>query len=211
MTSDKFNEDWDFQQRMQQMHALELYRERFPRCDIVEVDTEGERERVAQIFDFAGVDKMIRKESGVTVLLSQRFRRKSVGDDFSLTYSRPHSQNPVEFERLRLAKNDPHAMMPQLYGFGIADDIKNGQSADKYAYEQGFHSFYILQVPKVVDAIEQERIDFFVPRQTSNGRGNRAAYIDPFELDNVGAVERAWTFDDSDGQANLGEFGADDD
>lgn len=201
----KFDKDWSFQQKMQKEYALDLYREQYPECEIVEVDTEGQDERVAKLFDFSGVDKMIEKQSGTTVLLSQRFRRKSVGNDFSLTYSRPHTTNPVEFERLHLALKDDYAMMPKVYGFGVADDIKNGKSSDRYAYEQGFESFYMFDMELLVKSVANETIDFFVPNSTSNGNGNRAAYIDPTELEKAGAIINSWGHN-CDDQSGLDDF-----
>jgi hypothetical protein len=194
---------------MQRDHALELYRQRFPGCEIVEVDTEGEEESVARIFDWVGVDKMIRKSNGTTILLSQRIRRKSVGCDFSLTYSRPDNNNPVEFDRLELSKDEPYAMMPKLYGFGVADDVIGGEAKDEYAYEQGFQSFYLIKISELVEHINAGRIDYFVPQGTSNGNGNRAAYISPEVLEKVGVVDRSWRFDGGNSQTGLDAFGDD--
>lgn len=195
MSKRKFTEDWDFQQRMQKDHALQLYRERFPKCEIVEVDTESENEQVAQIFDWSGVDKMIKKQDGTTTLLSQRFRRASVGEDFSLTYSRPNANNPVEFERLKRSLNDEFAITPKLYGFGVADDIRNRNSKDRYAYEQGFKEFHLIEVEPLIDAVSNESLELFIPNTTSNRNGNRAAYIRTDELIANGLTDSSWIRD----------------
>lgn len=206
MSKVKFTQDWDFQQRMQKEHALDLYQERFPGCEIIEADSESAVDEVAQIFDWAGVDKIIRKQDGTTVLVSQRFRRRSVGQDFSLTYERPNANNPVEFERLKRSLRDDYSMTPKLYGFGVADDIKGTKSADGYAIEQGFQEFHLVKIEPLIRAIHFDEIDIFIPPGTSNGNGNKAAYIDTDVLVENGLTDRSWVCEGGSGK--LQEIGS---
>lgn len=152
--------------------AVGLYQEIWNKCEVIENDTLGEEERTAQILDYGDVDKIIRIGDYQQVHMAQRFRKpyydSSTGawqdPDFTLRYSRPTSDKPVEYERLMKAHDSGAAAYPRRYSFGRAYN-----DADRGLYE-----LYIIDVDLLIEGITSGEIPLHQERTTDEGQVFRA-------------------------------------
>lgn len=170
---------------MQTDFAVDIYRT-FWDCEVVENDSYGANgERVAQLLDFGDVDKIIRIGTE-QVFMAQRFRKpywngeEWAEPDMTLRYSRPCSDNIVEYERLMKNVGSDRTMYPSRYALGR---VYNN-------HEDGIYELYILDTESFVNAIREGRITEYGPIKTDEGQEFMSYDIN--EIEGVGAVVKKW-------------------
>lgn len=181
-----------WQMDVQTEDALPIYREFWPECEVVENDSIGQQEQVAKILDFGDVDKIIRLP-GQQIHMAQRFRKpyydhgsgEWVHPDFTLRYSRPTSDNIIEYERLMEAHETAAAAYPRRYSFGRVHTNAN----------RGLYELYILDTDVLIDAIKSGGVNEHGPIETDEGQEFMAYKINA--IDEVGAVIHQWRTDES--------------
>jgi len=194
-----------WQEEVQKESALPIYETLWDGCDVVENDSLGETEKTARILDYGDVDKIIRI-SGLQIHMAQRFRKpyfsnyndEWVDPDFTLRYSRPTSDNTIEYERLMEAAKSGAVAYPKRYSFGrVHNDHK-----------KGLYELYILDVDILIDAIQNNQIDETGPIKTNEGQEFMAYDID--ELDNSDIVVQSWREDSKEQNPSSGQTGLSD-
>jgi len=187
------NDGW--QMEVQKQHALDIYRELWPGCEIHENDSHGAEEQTARLLDFGDVDKIILHDDGRQMQMSQRFRKPYNGNndpDFTLRYSRPTSDKPIEHSRLMAAHDDGAASYPRRYSFGRVHDD----------HSRGIYELYIVDTEALITAIKTGEIAEHGPKV--NPEGQRFMWYEVDELRDAGAVVREWR-PDSGSNVNLSE------
>lgn len=172
---------------VQSDHAVGLYKKFWDECEVVENDSLGEEEHVAQILDYGDVDKIIRI-GGKQIHMAQRFRKPFWSDnkgewedpDFTLRFSRPKSDNTIEYERLMNAYNSPSAAYPRRYSFGrVYND-----------HERGLYELYILDTDRLIKNIRSGSIREIGPIENYEGQ-EFMAYKLP-HLRQSGIIVKEW-------------------
>ena len=168
---------------IQTLYALDIYRSIWGGCEIVEVDREAMKSDFAKDRDFSGLDKII-KIGRNEIHLSQRFRKPrkdryghDLKVDFSFRYQTPGLDGrPREAEYFYFMDAHKHKeegyWLPSKYAFGIT----KGEKLDC----GGFRDFYILNLPPLLEAIDDgsvTEIDIY-PNYNEYGRkdGSSAIY-----------------------------------
>lgn len=176
-----------WQMDVQTEFALQIYKQFWPDCEVVENDALGADEEVAQILDFGDVDKIIRMP-GKQIHMAQRFRKpyfskrrdEWVDPDFTLRYSRPVSDNVIEYQRLMDAYETGAAAYPRRYSFGrVYNDA-----------ERGLYELYILDTDRLIEAIKTDRIEENGP--ITNREGQDFVAYDVDEIVDAGIVVKSW-------------------
>jgi hypothetical protein len=148
-------------------YAVGLYKQFWDECEVIENDSLGKEEQVAQILDYGDVDKIIRI-GGKQIHMAQRFRKpyrdKDTGElvdpDFTLRYSRPVSDHTIEYQRLMDAYTSRSAAYPRRYSFGrVYDD-----------HERGLYELYILDTDELIKQIRNGSIREIGPIQNYQGQ-----------------------------------------
>lgn len=172
---------------VQSDYAVGLYKKFWDECEVVENDSLGEEEHVAQILDYGDVDKIIRI-GGKQIHMAQRFRKPFWSDnkgewkdpDFTLRFSRPKSDNTIEYERLMNAYNSPSAAYPRRYSFGrVYND-----------HERGLYELYILDTDRLIKNIRSGSIREIGPIENYQGQ-EFMAYKLP-QLRQSGIIVKEW-------------------
>lgn len=173
---------------VQSDYAVGLYKKFWDECEVVENDSLGEEEHVAQILDYGDVDKIIRI-GGKQIHMAQRFRKPFWSDnkgewidpDFTLRFSRPKSDNTIEYERLMDAYNSPSAAYPRRYSFGrVYND-----------HERGLYELYILDTDRLIKNIRSGSIREIGPIENYQGQ-EFMAYKLP-QLRQSGIIVKEWS------------------
>jgi hypothetical protein len=174
-----------WQSQVQTDFAVDIYRT-FWDCEVIENDSYGTNgERVAQLLDFGDVDKIIRIGTE-QVFMAQRFRKpywngeEWAEPDMTLRYSRPYSDNIVEYERLMENVGSDRTMYPSRYALGR---VYNN-------HEDGIYELYILDTEKFVNAIREREITEYGPIKTEEGQEFMSYDIN--EIERVGAIVKKW-------------------
>lgn len=184
-----------WQENVQEEFAIGIYEDLWPNCTVEENDSAGKDEQMAKIFDYGGVDKVIRI-SGLQIHMAQRFRKpfsprnseKYFEPDFTLRYSRPRSNKTIEHERLMNAHENGAASYPRRYSFGRVFR-KKGEGLYP---ERGvkIYELYIINTDKFIKAIKDDRLKERGPYETKEGQKMMAYDIDGIR--NVDAIEKTW-------------------
>lgn len=195
-----------WQEQVQKESALPIYKELWDGCVVVENDSLGETEKAARILDFGDVDKIIRI-SGLQIHMAQRFRKpyfsnyndEWVDPDFTLRYSRPTTDNTIEYERLMEAASNGAVAYPKRYSFGRVHND----------HEKGLYELYILDVDELIEQIQSGSVEEDGPIKTNEGQEFMAYDID--ELIASGIVVKSWsenetTKPDKNGQTGLCDY-----
>lgn len=189
MATRTFDDDFSWSNKVQRAHAVALYEQHWPDCEVIEVDSLGRDESVARQLDFGDVDKIIDRSNGTSIHLAQRFRKpRPNGEqvDFSFRCRRDGSDHPIEYDRLLTAHRTDGASYPQRYGFGITHHD---------ALESGFQQFWIFKTEPILAAIESGDIVPTDPIPNKDGR-TAARYIPIPDLRAVGAIAQEWGMGD---------------
>lgn len=182
-----------WQATVQVQHAIPLYEKFWDGCEVYENDTMAADEETALLLDYGDVDKIILVDGGQKQM-AQRFRKpywdgeKWADPDFTLRYSRPTSDNTVEYERLVKAHGDPTASSPPLYAYGRVHND----------HEQGLYELYVFNTDILIGAIKSGEISENGPIRTSEGQEMMAYNLD--DIRRAGAIVKEWSeTPDSDG------------
>lgn len=179
------NDGWAMD--VQEKFAVDLYEQFWDGCDVVEADSLGAEESVAQILDYGDVDKIIWMP-GQQIHMAQRFRkpywdsRRSewADPDFTLRYSRPTSDHRIEYDRLMAAADDEAAAYPKRYAFGrVYND-----------HTKGLYELYIIDTDRLIDGINAGTIPERGPITTEEGQTFKAYDIEDIEA--AGGVVKHW-------------------
>lgn len=177
------NDGW--QSTVQSKFAIDIYEQFWDGCEVIENDSLGETERTARILDFGDVDKII-KIKGTQIHLAQRFRKpywngsKWANPDFTLRYSRPISDNEIEYTRLMNAYENGAAAYPKRYSFGRVHND----------HEKGLYELYIINTDSLIESIKSESIEEKGPISTNEGQKFTAYSID--EIKRNGCIVKEW-------------------
>lgn len=179
------NDGW--QADVQTEYAIPIYKQFWDGCEVIENDANGETEETALILDFGDVDKIIRIACK-NILLAQRFRKPYwdgedgmwKDPDFSLRYSRPTSDNIIEYERLMRNYEDPAAFYPRRYSFGRVYNDHN----------HGLYELYILDTKRIIETIKAGTLPEDGPIPTNEGQEMMTYAID--DLRDAGAILKEW-------------------
>lgn len=167
---------------MQTNFAIDIYKQMWPNCEVIENDSLGKSERTARILDFGDVDKIILLP-GEQRHMAQRFRKPykdGIDPDFTLRYSRPYSDNVIEYERLMNAVESDSAAYPRRYSFGrVYQD-----------HTKGIYELYILNTELLIKGIKSDEIKEKGPIPVNEGQEMMAYSIK--DIQNYGAVEQEW-------------------
>lgn len=188
-------------------YAVGLYKQFWDECDVIENDSLGAEEHVAQILDYGDVDKIIRI-GGKQIHMAQRFRKPFWSDnrnewvdpDFTLRYSRPQSDHTIEYERLMNAYSSGSAAYPRRYSFGrVYND-----------HERGLYELYILDTDELIKQIKNGSVSETGPIENYQGQ-EFMAYKLP-ELRRRDVVVKEWKHQPRpDNPTDITAWGADDD
>lgn len=179
------NDGW--QGEVQTQSAVPLYRQFWDGCEVIENDTLGSDEYTAQILDFGDVDKIIRI-GGRQIHMAQRFRKPYYSErkgewcdpDFTLRYSRPTSDNMLEYERLMNAYTDGAVAYPRRYAFGRVHND----------HTRGLYELYILDTDKLIESIVENKLTEDGPIPTEEGQGFMSYDVD--EIASLDIITKNW-------------------
>jgi hypothetical protein len=176
------SEGW--QMDVQQRFAVDIYEEMWDGCRVHENDAHAEDEDTAELLDFGDVDKIIIHPDSRQVHMAQRFRkpfgRDNQDPDFTLRYSRPCSNETIEYERLMTAYEAEHANYPSRYAFGR---VKNDHT-------EGLYELFIFNTSDLIQGIKSGEITENGPRKTHEGQ--EFMWYDTDEIESYGAVSKYW-------------------
>ena len=168
-------------------YAVGLYKQFWDECQVIENDSLGKEEQVAQILDYGDVDKIIRI-GGKQIHMAQRFRKpypdpntgELVDPDFTLRYSRPLSDHTIEYQRLMDAYTSRSAAYPRRYSFGrVYDD-----------HERGLYELYILDTDELIKKIRSNSIREIGPIKNYQGQEFMAYKLNELRRQNV--IVKEW-------------------
>lgn len=152
-------------------------------CDIHHIDQENS-EQISLVLDYFGIDKMVEFD-GMLFFIAQRIRQsygsRALVPDFTLRYSRPNSDNEVEYQKLMKSTSSDFSVYPGIYSFGCMYQDES----------RGFYEFYLFDIDEVIELIKSENIHEKGPIETSEGQ-KMLAY-DPMELKKRGACIYFWS------------------
>jgi hypothetical protein len=195
------SEGW--QMDVQQRFAVDIYKEMWDGCRVHENDAYAKGEETAQLLDFGDVDKIIIHPDSRQVHMAQRFRkpygRNNQDPDFTLRYSRPCSDEIIEYERLMTAYESEQASYPSRYSFGRVNND----------HTQGLYELFIFDTDSLIEGIKSGEITENGPRKTYEGQ--EFMWYDTAEIEEYGAVSKYWQPDpdqktDRPRQSAVGEY-----
>jgi len=160
-----FDDDHDFSIKMQERHALDIYREAYGGCKIHQNDKKALNEDIARLLDFGDVDKIIEPaNSGSNIFLAQRFRRNRdpYPTDFTLRCEREGTDEKIEYDRLMDGYNRDDSVYPKRYAFGVcADDPINN----------GFRHLSVIDTTRLIKKIISGELPEKGPKKNKDGDG----------------------------------------
>jgi len=174
--------------KMQQRHAIEIYKRFFDVDKVIEVDVLGQSNDAMQRLDFSGIDKIIITNDGRTIHIAQRFRREYEKDgawlepDFSLRVD-SYNDEVTEYKKLERAYFGIGSM-PDVYGFGR---MPYGRQP---ALQNGFDEFYLINLKQL--AVEHFDGELSAEGPYPNGDGSRGLYFDLDALRESGCMIHGW-------------------
>lgn len=117
--------DADWALKMQPYAIAQFYSKVWLGAEVIELDKE-KGNRLAEVLDIGGADKMIRFPDGGLAFLGQRFRRwhQSKFDDFTLRRDRP-SGTMTEFQKIMLALKRG-GFVAGYYAYGHVNENQDG-------------------------------------------------------------------------------------
>lgn len=194
LTDYPYFDEW--QAEVQSTFAIPIYKQFWPDCEVHENDTLFNKETTAQILDFGDVDKIIFLP-GKQIHLAQRFRKPfngGVDPDFTLRYSRPTSDQTIEYERLFNAYETPGASYPRRYSFGrVYPD-----------HTKGLYELHIIDTDVIIEGIQNGELDENGPIPVSGGQEMMAYDLD--EIRGLGAIVRSWYDEQEHKQESLSSW-----
>jgi hypothetical protein len=174
-----------WQMDVQEEFAVDIYEQMWDGCRVHENDAYAKDENTAELLDFGDVDKIILHEDSRQVHMAQRFRkpygRNNQDPDFTLRYSRPTSDETIEYERLMTAYDANHANYPSRYAFGRVFSDHNA----------GIYELYIINTDQLIQGIKHGGIREYGPRETHEGQEFMWYRVD--DIKEYGAVSEYWT------------------
>jgi hypothetical protein len=177
---------------VQQRFAVDIYKQMWRGCRVHETDARTSEEDTARLLDFGDVDKIIIHEDSRQVHMAQRFRKPYGSDridpDFTLRYSRPCSDEVIEYERLMTAHASGDASYPSRYAFGRVHSD----------YTYGIYELYIIDTDRFIDGIKQGHIRERGPKKVVK-EGQEFMWYDVDDIRAYGAVCKHWESDPDDG------------
>lgn len=165
-----------WQATVQEEFAVPIYKDIWGDCAVHENDSLADDESTALVLDYGDVDKIILRNNGTQIHMAQRFRKPFYSKrhdewrdpDFTLRYSRPTSDNTVEYERLMSAHESGNSAYPRRYAFGR---VHNDAT-------KGLYELYIFDTDKLIDTIKSGLVDESGPIQTDEGQEMMAYSVD---------------------------------
>jgi len=157
-----------WQSEVQQRFAVDIYHTLWDNCTVIENDSHGSNgEFVAQMLDFGDVDKIVQVGTE-QVFMAQRFRKpyfshaknKWCEPDFTLRYSRPYSDEVIEYERLMNNVGSERSMYPSRYAFGRVHND----------HDKGIYEMYIFNTDELINSIKTGKVPENGPRETKEGQ-----------------------------------------
>lgn len=158
--------DWEWATiKMQPTALAQFYSKVWPGAEVIELDRDV-RNKLAQIIDIGGADKVLRFPDAGLAFLAQRFRRydEIQFDDFTLRRDRP-SGIKTEFEKAKLAF-ERGGFIASYYAYGHAN--KN---------EDGFIRMRILRFKEFIEAVLSGELRLGIGR---NPNGSSTFFKIPF-------------------------------
>lgn len=141
------NNDWSVN-KIQPIAIEKIYSKIWRDSEIIELDNDY-RNRLKQILDISGSDKLIRFPDKTTAFLGQRFRRHENTknhDDFTLRVWNYKTGNDVEFKKVITAlENNRH--LSHYYAYGHVNKK-----------ETGFTRFRIINFPEFLKQYYTKRL-----------------------------------------------------
>jgi len=194
-----------WQMKVQQRFAVDIYKQIWRGCRVHETDARASEEGTARLLDFGDVDKIIIHEDSRQVHMAQRFRKPygydKIDPDFTLRYSRPYSDETIEYERLMTAHDSGDASYPSRYAFGrVRSD-----------HSEGIYVLYIIDTDRLIDGIKKGNIRERGPKKVRK-EGQEFMWYDIDDIRAYGAVCEYWepnTDNSADGeprQSGLSQF-----
>jgi len=183
-----FRDRLDHSIKMQQQHAIDLYRRHFDVDKIIEVDVLGQSNEDMQALDFSGIDKIIITGDGRTIHIAQRFRRDYEKGgvwhtpDFSLRVD-SYNDAITEYEKVKKAHYGIGSM-PNVYGFGR---MPYGRQP---ALQDGFDEFYLINLQEL--AAEHFDGGLQAKGPYPNGDGSRGLYFELSDIQKHGCMIQEW-------------------
>jgi len=170
---------------VQQRFAVDIYKQMWQGCRVHETDARASEEGTARLLDFGDVDKIIIHEDSRQVHMAQRFRKpygsNEVDPDFTLRYSRPYSDEVIEYERLMNAHASGDASYPSRYAFGRVHPD----------HTDGIYELYIIDTDRLIDGIKQGDIRENGPKEVWS-EGQEFMWYDVNDIKAYGAVSEYW-------------------
>lgn len=186
-----FVENYNWAIKMQQRHALPLYRSHWDDCRIIEIDKLGdetsdrESKEALDEMDYSGMDKLVVTDAGYPIWLSQRIRPDNkkyntsdrvCGVGFSIRTETRTNQD-TEIHKLSSSVQNEIGCTP-AYAFGVADVYRHGSKEmlewKEVGLERGLKYLAIYDTAAIIKGLSNGSIPY---EDNSKNDGTAGRYI----------------------------------